>query len=363
MFEGVAAEAAVSKLTAAVDDLLAVQWSSLTSGDEVQIGIALERQRRRLAAVDHALVGDLDGRGAGAERGCRDTAALLRLSWRLSPGEASARVRAARACGPRRTLDGQVLEPLRPVLAAAARVGEVSVEQAALIRRTLEALPDAVPATAVDDAEQILVGHAARFEPRQLAVIARRLVDTMDPDGTLADDAEQHRRRELRLCQRSDGCFDLHGRLTSECGVIWQTILTAVAAPGGDGADSGTSSVPVTTPQRLHDGFWQAGKRLLNSSLPAAGGVPTTILLTMSIDQLENRTGVVTSAHGGTLTVEQAVRLGVDANVIPVIFTDTGGIHSYGRKRRFATVGQTYAMYARDLRCTFPGCDQPAALV
>ncbi len=224
-------------------------------------------------------------------------------------------------------------------------------------------MPDAVPATAVDDAEQILVGHAARFEPRQLAVIGRRLVDTIDPDGTLADDAEQHRRRELRLCQRSDGSFDLHGRLTCECGVIWQTILTAVAAPGGDGADSGTSSVPVTTPQRLHDGFWQAGKRLLNSSLPAAGGVPTTILLTMTIDQLETRAGVVTSAHGGTLTVEQAVRLGVDANVIPVIFTDTGGIHSYGRKRRFATVGQTYAMYARDLRCTFPGCDQPAALV
>ncbi len=93
-----------------------------------------------------------------------------------------------------------MLEPLRPVLAAAARVGEVSIEQAALIRRTLEALPDAVPATAVDDAEQILVGHAARFEPRQLAVIGRRLVDTLDPDGTLADDAEQHRRRELRLC-------------------------------------------------------------------------------------------------------------------------------------------------------------------
>ncbi len=117
----------------------------------------------------------------------------------------------------------------------------------------------------------------------------------------------------------------------------------------------------MSTPQRLHDGFWQAGMRLLNSSLPAAGGVPTTILLTMSIDQLESRTGVVTSAHGGTLTVEQAVRLGVEANVIPVMFTDTGGIHSYGRKRRFATVGQTYAMYARDLRCTFPGCDQPAA--
>ncbi len=247
MINSESAASAVAEFTAAIDGLLAVRWSCLTTDDEVQIGIALERQRRRLAAVDHALIGDLDGRGAGAERGCRDTVALLRLSWRLSPVEASARVRAARACGPRRALDGQVLEPLRPVLAAAARVGEVSVEQSALIARMLGELPDAVPAETVDETEKLLVRYAGQFEPRQLSVIARRLVDTIDPDGTLADDAEQHRRRELRLCQRSDGAFDLHGRLTSECGAIWQTVLTAVAAPAR------TAWIPRLTPPIQRD--------------------------------------------------------------------------------------------------------------
>ncbi len=221
----------MSKLTAAVDDLLAVQWSSLTSGDEVQIGVAVERQRRRLAAVDHALVGDLDGRarcGAGLSgHGGVVAVVVAALPGRgVGSGAGSTGVRSAPDIG-RAGVGAAAAGP-----GGRGGVGEVSIEQAALIRRALEALPDAVPATAVDDAEQILVGHAARFEPRQLAVIGRRLVDTLDPDGTLADDAEQHRRRELRLCQRSDGSFDLHGRLTSECGVIWQTVLTAVAAPG-----------------------------------------------------------------------------------------------------------------------------------
>lgn len=101
--------------------------------------------------------------------------------------------------------------------------------------------------------------------------------------------------------------------------------------------------------------------RLLRGGLPGAGGIPTTIVLTLSLEQLETRSGVITTAHGGTLTVAQALRLAAQARAIPVLFTDTGGVLSFGRARRFASTGQTYAMYARDLRCTFPGCDQPAA--
>ena len=263
-------QAAVAKLTAAVDALLAVRWASMTSADLIRVGTALERQRRRLAAVDHALIAELDAVGAGEERGCRDTAALLRLMWRLSPGEASARLRAARACGPRRALDGQPLEPLRPVLAAATRAGEVSVEQSALITRVLEELPDAVPVDAVDDRRALLVGYAGQFEPRRLAIIARRTIDTLDPDGTLADDTELQRRRELRLWQRADGSFELRGRLTPECGITWQTVLTALAAPGAC-SEPDAGSVPPSSPQRWHDGFLRAGHRLLHSRSTGGG--------------------------------------------------------------------------------------------
>ncbi len=136
-------------------------------------------------------------------------------------------------------------------------------------------------------------------------------------------------------------------------------MLTPLSAPRLD--DPSPEAEDRTPLQRMHDGFFAAGMRLLRSGLPASGGLPTTIVLTLSVDQLESRTGLVTSAHGAVLSVRQALQLAVDANVIPVVFNDTGGVLAYGRKRRFADLGQSYAICARDLRCTFPDCDQPAA--
>jgi hypothetical protein len=78
----------------------------------------------------------------------------------------------------------------------------------------------------------------------------------------------------------------------------------------------------------------------------------------MSLDQLESRTGLVTTAHGGTLSVPEALRLAAEANVIPVVL-DSTGILAYGQARRTASVGQRLALTARDQGCCFPGCDAP----
>jgi len=78
----------------------------------------------------------------------------------------------------------------------------------------------------------------------------------------------------------------------------------------------------------------------------------------MSLDQLETRTGLVTTAHGGTVSVTDALRLAGEANVVPVVL-DSTGILAYGQARRTASVGQRYALAARDKGCCFPGCDTP----
>lgn len=79
----------------------------------------LEVLRRRLAVVDHALIGELDRRGLAGQLVMATTSAVLQGLLRLSPREAKDRVEAARACGPRHTLTGQPQPALRPVLAAA----------------------------------------------------------------------------------------------------------------------------------------------------------------------------------------------------------------------------------------------------
>ncbi|MBW8822183.1 MAG: HNH endonuclease [Streptomyces sp.] len=50
-----------------------------------------------------------------------------------------------------------------------------------------------------------------------------------------------------------------------------------------------------------------------------------------------------------------------EAQIVPVVFNDSGGILNYGRTRRFASPGQRLALAARDRGCSFPGCDRPPA--
>ncbi len=100
---------------------------------------------------------------------------------------------------------------------------------------------------------------------------------------------------------------------------------------------------------------------LRSGQLPAAGGVPTTVVLTVTVDQLEHRTGLVTTGHGGTLPVDTALRLAADAQVLPAVLGDAGQLLAHGRARRLASPTQRLALAARDGGCSFPGCTTPAA--
>ena len=71
--------------------------------------------------------------------------------------------------------------------------------------------------------------------------------------------------------------------------------------------------------------------------------------------------GLARLGHGEQISIKTLLTMAGDAEVIPVIFNDTGGILSYGRGKRLADRGQRLALAARDGGCCFPGCDRPAA--
>jgi hypothetical protein len=77
------------------------------------------------------------------------------------------------------------------------------------------------------------------------------------------------------------------------------------------------------------------------------------------VDQLEARTGVVTTAHGGLISVRQALQIAAEADIVPVVVGDASGVLGYGLSRRTASIGQRRALAARDGGCSFPGCDRP----
>ena len=112
--------------------------------------------------------------------------------------------------------------------------------------------------------------------------------------------------------------------------------------------------------QRRHDALLDAGRRLLRAgTLPDAGGTPATVLLTLTLEQVESRTGLATTGHGGVISVPQALRIAAEADIMPVVLSDAGGILGYGLTRRTASTGQRRALAARDRGCSFPGCDRP----
>ena len=353
MFDG---RVVLKQLAAVVDALVELDLSQLDRDELLELVRGLETQRRRLPVVDHALVAELDQRGVAGELAARDTKALLRDVARLSPREAKARYRAAIDLGPRRGLTGEMLAPLLPAVAAAQAEGVLSAEHARVITGVIEQLPAAVEAEHGSEVEQRLVAEAARFDPSVLARIGRHVVEVLDPDGTLDREIQHERRRHASLTCRRDGSGELHARLTPAALAQWQAVLDPLAAPQPSDADGPD---PRTPGQRMHDALADAAGMLLAAGdLPPAGGTPATVLLTMTLDQLETRTGLVTTAHGGTLSVTEALRLAGQANVVPVVL-DSTGILAYGQARRTASAGQRLALAARDRGCCFPGCDAP----
>jgi hypothetical protein len=339
-------------------------------------GRRIERIRRKLQGFDTAYVKALDAGDEAQRSGFGSTASFLTAQLQVSPGEARARVNAAAACGVRFEFSEGSVPPKRPVLAAARVAGVVSPEHTSVIIDALDKLPFGTAVEDVAAAEERLVVEAGRFDPAGVARLGRRILDHIDPDGTLRDHGWKQRIRTASLTRHHDGTGSLRALLTPEALEIWQTVLDPLSRPqptGPDGPD------PRTPGQRMHDALHDAGTRLLDvGDLPASGGTPATVVIHVTKDQydaqrreavaasrdertVEPSSGLVETEHGNLLPVPAAFALADQAAVCTEV-TDAKDVPlQLGRASRIATPGQTIALAARDRGCTFPGCDRPAA--
>lgn len=349
----------MTAIAAAVDTLLSAELSSVSGAGVAGLISALEVQRRRLEAVDQRLVAEASERGVAGEYGRTSPADLLMWLLRISPAESKARVGRAQDLGPRRAITGERLEPLFPVVAEAVRAGEISAQHVAVIGECLDRIPTRMAHEVVPVAERLLVEAARHEQPRQLAKTARLLLARVDPDGAEPNEREMQRRRGFTLRRNPDGSSEPRGYFTPEATEAWQTILDALAAPVpvADGMPDQRSAG-----QRRHDAMIDAAMRLLRSGeLAAAGGSPMTILASTTMRELGHGAGVAITAHGQPVALQQLLERAGEAEVIPVVCSQSGGILGYGRGRRLASRGQRFALAARDGGCAFPACDRPAA--
>jgi Domain of unknown function (DUF222) len=164
---------AVDALHAAVDRLLAADLDLLPAAELPGLFARLETERRRLEAVDHELLVALDERGIAGEYGRTGTADLLNELARVAPGEATARMRAARDLGPRRQVTGAPLAPLFARTAEAQRAGAISAAHAKVIVGAVAAIPEKLSVELAGPVEQFLVEQATHLDPKRLAAAAR----------------------------------------------------------------------------------------------------------------------------------------------------------------------------------------------
>ena len=292
----------------AVDALLAVDLTVASDAELLDTLREVERLSRRLVAVGHGLIAEAAARSLPESRGAASMAALWRQVLRLHPSDAAARVRAAEAAGPRRALTGEPLEPVFADVAAAQVNGVISPEHARVIVRAVEALPAAVQAEHGVEVERELVAYAAQVDPQSLHTLALHIHTWLDPDGSLDDPNERDRRRDLTVQQRPDGSAAVRAELTAECAERLLGVFDALAgpAPQSDGVKDSRSAG-----QRRHDALLDALTRLcLAGSLPAAGGIATTVIVMMAEQSLHTGTGLAETSHGALVPARDALRWG-----------------------------------------------------
>jgi hypothetical protein len=319
----------------------------------------LEHRRRTLAPIDHALIGQLQTRNVPHTLGERSMTTLARSVLRVGIGAAKARVVAAEALGPRRTLLGEPLEPVYPVLAAAQAAGQVSEPAARLIVHTIEQLPDAVRAEVDRDLEHTLTKQAGELDLDQLRTLTRHVTALLDPDGLLTQETQRQRQREVTLAIRPDGSGRLSGNCTAELTEWLRTVFDTLAKPK-PAADGGKD--PRTAPQRRHDALLEALKLTARAELlPDCGGISSTLLLSMTREAFLTGTGTATTGHGTIVHASTARQWadGGDTLVQPVWINQHRRIEALGTPCRIFTRQQRHALIIRDKGCSFPGCDAP----
>jgi hypothetical protein len=197
----------------------------------------------------------------------------------------------------------------------------------------------------------------------------------LDQDGPVPDDAERERRRGVtKAPQQPDGMTKMDATLTPEAWALYEAIFAKWGAPGMcNPADehtcvSGTPSQEQidadhrSLAQRQHDALVAVGRSVLaGGELGRHNGLPTTVIIRTTLQDLESRAGIGVTGGGTVIPIRDVIRLAAHANNYLAVFdAATGSALDLFRTRRVASPSQRIMLIARDGGCTKPGCTVPA---
>jgi hypothetical protein len=361
----------VAALRAAHQSLADCDLETLTQRELLAMLDELETLSCQLPAQWHRALARLQAETTPKELGAKSWKDVLRIRWRITATEANRRLAEAEVLGPRSALTGQPLAPVLAASAAAQSLGLINGEHVEVIRKAMERLPGFVDAVTREQFEIDLVRIAVGVGPKELKDTAELRLFLLDQDGPEPDDTERQRRRGVDIGQQGrDAMSSVTGNLTPEAKAVWEVIFAKYAAPGmcnPDDPEPCTSGTPTqaqidndhrTLKQRQHDAFVVIGRiALMSGELGQLNGLPVSLIIRTTLQDLESRAGVGVSGGGTVMPIKDVIRLASHANHYLAVFDKaTGSALDLFRARRTASPAQRIMLIGRDGGCTKPCC-------
>lgn len=355
---------------AVCDEVAALPVEALSTAERLDVLTAFEVQRRRMPTVEHRVLSALCAATTPAQLSAANWREVLTERLRISRADAGRRLGDAEELGPRTALTGEPLEPLLPETARRQADGEIGAEHVKIIREFFRVLPSAVDYQTREACEATLAAVAAEHPPEALKKAADRLAQLVNPDGQFSD-VDRARRRYVRLGpQEADGMRKLIGLVDPELGAALEAVFATWAAPGKchpgdevpcvDNEPTGAQqSRDIRTPgQRCHDALKAIARSALGSEeLGYHNGLPATIIVSTTLQELESGAGYAVTGGGSMLPMADVIRLAAHAHHYLAIYDQHTSEPLYlGRTKRLASRGQRIMLHDIDRGCTKPGC-------
>lgn len=353
----------VAQMHAALDAVADAQPTYMRTDDKRTALVELARLEARAAELRLRVLASAGE--VGEESGARDAAAWVSHATRAEP--ATARSDAALA----RRLEQ------RPVVAGAMREGRVTPAQARVITTVLDDLPADLGPQVAYDAETTLVAFAEQFRPSELRRLARRLLEVVAPEVAEAEEAKRLEEEERRALAKAFLKFqDLGEGLTRFWGLLPTAVaerlkryLQAYTSPRASRASHTSrdaSGERVPQPRAYAQAFAALLELLDPDKLPEHGGETTTVVITMTLDQLLTDLATAELVSSGSasgevaISAEEARRLACGAGLVPMVLGSKSQPLDVGRTSRLHRPHQRRAIRQRDGTCRAEGCTIPA---
>ncbi|WP_232717665.1 HNH endonuclease signature motif containing protein [Gordonia metallireducens] len=379
------AVAVIDRIHSLIDELQTMNLAGCSHDELVDSAAETERAIARMTFAGDRQIVEIADRDLPHKTGHRSITAFM--THRLRVADPMRRTKQRHATATHLSHTGEPLEPEHPALAEALANGHVNTSHVRAVLDVLDQIPHAIDHDIKVAAERQMAEIAIEHTPADITALGARLLAHLDPDGTLADDTDRKRRRNLSVHrQRVDGTAKLTANLTPELLARVTMLLAVWAKPGmnnPDDPDSPHGSIEDADPDAVaaaaerddrtpaqlnHDAVNALLKAVFEDGLLGKShrGLPTQLIIKADLNDLRREAGFATTATGTLIPIPELINMVADAQPWLAVFKDATAVPLYfGRGKRLATREQRLVSFARPdgESCSTPGCDLAAAHV